>query len=161
MAAATMFDKIWDEHVITTLEDGTDLLHIDRHIMLEPRFDHEVSYLGGGCPPIETDSGWLIIYHGVHDTVTGYVYSACAALFSRDDPQVELARLPYPLFRPEFDWEVFGEVDNVCFPTGTALFDDTLYIYYGAADEKVACASVSLKALLKEILRHPCQKPTT
>ncbi len=35
MAAATMFDKIWDEHVVTTLEDGTDLLHIDRHIMHE------------------------------------------------------------------------------------------------------------------------------
>jgi predicted GH43/DUF377 family glycosyl hydrolase len=129
-------------------------LHIDRYIMLEPRFDHEVSYLGGGCPPIETEKGWLIIYHGVHDTVEGYVYSACAALFDLNDPQHELARLPYPLFSPELVWELNGEVNNVCFPTGTALFDDTLYIYYGAADERIACASVSLKALLKELLQH-------
>ena len=35
MASRTMFDKIWDEHVVMTLEDGTDLLHIDRHIMHE------------------------------------------------------------------------------------------------------------------------------
>ena len=35
MAGRTMFDKIWDEHVVCTLEDGTDLLHIDRHILHE------------------------------------------------------------------------------------------------------------------------------
>jgi predicted GH43/DUF377 family glycosyl hydrolase len=40
----------------------------------------------------------------------------------------------------------------VVFPTGTALFDDALYIYYGAADKCIACASVSLKELLKELL---------
>ena len=28
-----MFDKIWNEHVVTTLEDGTDLLYIDRHLL--------------------------------------------------------------------------------------------------------------------------------
>ncbi|HEY1727371.1 MAG TPA: 3-isopropylmalate dehydratase large subunit [Candidatus Baltobacteraceae bacterium] len=33
MAGATMFDKIWDAHVVATLEDGSDLLYIDRHIM--------------------------------------------------------------------------------------------------------------------------------
>ena len=35
MTGLTMFDKIWDEHLIATLEDGTDLLHIDRHILHE------------------------------------------------------------------------------------------------------------------------------
>jgi predicted GH43/DUF377 family glycosyl hydrolase len=58
------------------------------------------------------------------------------------------------LFKPELDWELKGEVNNVCFPTGTALFNDTLYIYYGAADEQIATASVSLSALLKELLFH-------
>jgi predicted GH43/DUF377 family glycosyl hydrolase len=127
-------------------------LHLDEKIVLSPKYGHEVSYIGGGCTPIETEHGWLIIYHGVHDTIKGYVYTACAALLELENPQKEIARLPYALFKPELEWELKGEVNNVCFPTGASLSDDTLYIYYGAADEQIACASVSLSALLKELL---------
>lgn len=126
-------------------------LHFNDCIVLAPKYLHEASYIGGGCPPIETEQGWLLIYHGVQDTIKGYVYSACAALLDLQDPTKEIARLPYPLFKPELQWELKGEVNNVCFPTGAALFDDTLYIYYGAADERIACASVSLSALLTEL----------
>lgn len=127
-------------------------LDFQEFIVLAPKYEHEVSYIGGGCPPIETEFGWLLIYHGVHDTLKGFVYSACAALLDLDNPQKEIARLPYPLFKPEFSWELKGEVNNVCFPTGTAIFDDTLYIYYGAADERIAVVSVSLSGLLKELM---------
>jgi beta-1,2-mannobiose phosphorylase / 1,2-beta-oligomannan phosphorylase len=127
-------------------------LRFKENIVLSPRHHHEVSYIGGGCPPIETAEGWLLIYHGVHDTMKGFVYSACAALLDLENPQIEIARLPYALFKPEHEWELKGEVNNVCFPTGTALFDDLLYIYYGAADERIACASVSMAALLAELL---------
>lgn len=129
-------------------------LHFTDSIVLTPKYKHEVSYIGGGCTPIETRHGWLLIYHGVHDTIKGFVYSACAALVDLDHPQKEIARLPYPLFMPEFEWELKGEVNNVCFPTGTALFNDTLYIYYGAADEQVAVASLSLSTLLEELLKN-------
>lgn len=80
--------------------------HFDQHILMGSRYDHEISYIGGGCPPIETKAGWLMIYHGVHDTAEGYVYSACAALLDLEEPEKELARLPYPLFKPELDWEL-------------------------------------------------------
>lgn len=126
-------------------------IHFDEHVVLSSKYDHEVSYIGGGCPPIETDAGWLLIYHGVHDTVKGYVYSACAALLDINNPQKELARLPYPLFVPEKEWELKGEVNNVCFPTGAILEGDTLYIYYGAADERIAVASLSITELLAEL----------
>lgn len=129
-------------------------LHFDEYIVLSPKHEHEVSYMGSGCPPIETEYGWLLIYHGVHDTIKGYVYSACAALLDLENPQKEIARLPYPLFKPQEVWELKGEVNNVCFPTGTALFGDTLYIYYGAADERIACASISLSGLLKELMLY-------
>lgn len=127
------------------------LLHLHEHILLSSKYEHEISYVGGGCPPIETEVGWLLIYHGVYDTKNGYVYTACAALLDLQDPHIELARLPYPLFKPELDWELIGEVNNVVFPTGTSLFEDTLYIYYGAADKCIAVASVSLKALINEL----------
>ena len=129
-------------------------LKFDEHIVLAPKYDHEVSYIGSGCPPIETADGWLLIYHGVHDTVNGYVYSACAALLDLDNPCVEIARLPYPLFFPEKKWELKGEVNNVCFPTGSILEGDILYIYYGAADERIAVASMSLIELLSELKKN-------
>ena len=39
MPARTLFDKVWDEHVVDELAPGIDLLHIDRHML------HD---LGGG-----------------------------------------------------------------------------------------------------------------
>ena len=130
------------------------LEHFDEHILMAAKYAHEISYIGGGCPPIETKVGWLMIYHGVHDTTEGYVYSACAALLDLKEPEKELARLPYPLFKPELDWELEGEVNNVVFPTGTAIFGDRLYIYYGAADTCIAVASVGLAELISELLNH-------
>ena len=130
-------------------------LTLDERIILDPVYAHEASYVGGGCPPIETEHGWLLIYHGVHETAKGRVYSACAALLDLNDPCKEIARLPYPLFAPEYNWELVGEVNNVVFPTGTALFGNTLFIYYGAADSLIACASVNLSDLVAELLKHP------
>lgn len=129
-------------------------LHLDEHIVLSPKYQHEVSYIGGGGPPIETPNGWLVIYHGVYDTVEGYVYSACASLLDINNPQIELARLPYPLFKPEMEWEKRGVVNNVCFPTGAIVIGDTLFVYYGAADEQIACASMSLSELLSELMQN-------
>ena len=33
--ARTLYDKIWDEHVVRTEEDGTSILYIDRHLVHE------------------------------------------------------------------------------------------------------------------------------
>lgn len=144
---------------VNEMEDLTPIFwedyfsHFHEYIVLEPKYRHEISYIGGGCPPIETEHGWLLIYHGVHDTEEGHIYVACAALMDLEDPSIEIARLPYALFSPDFGYELVGEVNNVCFPTGTSLFDDTLYIYYGAADKRIACASMSFSGLLEELVR--------
>jgi len=129
-------------------------LQMEEDIVMDPIYKHESNYIGGGCPPIETEHGWLLIYHGVEETERGRVYSACAALLDLNDPSLELARLPYALFSPEYEWELIGEVNNVVFPTGTALFGDTLFIYYGAADSLIACASVKLSELVAELLTY-------
>jgi hypothetical protein len=34
------------------------MAHFNDHVV-SSKFDHEISYVGG-CPPIETDQGWLI-----------------------------------------------------------------------------------------------------
>jgi len=143
---------------IENLKDLTKDFWVDyirdmhEYIVLDPLYDHESKYIGGGCPPIETSQGWLLIYHGVKETEKGFVYSACAALLDLDNPSKEIARLPYALFSPEYEWELNGEVNNVVFPTGTAVFGDTLFIYYGAADERIACASLSITALVEKLI---------
>ncbi|MEW6705717.1 MAG: 3-isopropylmalate dehydratase large subunit [Pseudomonadota bacterium] len=35
MSGRTLYDKIWDEHVVHTEEDGTSILYIDRHLVHE------------------------------------------------------------------------------------------------------------------------------
>jgi len=138
-----------------TKEFWKDYFHnLEDHIVMDPVHAHESSYIGGGCPPIETEHGWLLIYHGVEETDRGRVYSACAALLDLNNPAKEVARLPYALFSPEYEWELIGEVNNVVFPTGTALFGGTLFIYYGAADSMVACASLNLSDLVAELLSY-------
>jgi len=128
--------------------------HLHDHIVFDPLYEHECSYIGSGCPPIETEHGWLLIYHGVEHNETGYIYSACAALLDLKNPSRILSRLPYALFSPQYEWELKGEVNNVVFPTGTAVFGNTLFIYYGAADTLIACASVDFKRLIAELLLY-------
>lgn len=128
-------------------------IKLSDHIIMDPELQHESSHIGGGCPPIETEHGWLIIYHTTEDTPKGYIYHASAALLDLDNPLQEIARLSYPLISPELPWEKEGYVNNVIFPTGTALFGNDLYIYYGAADESVGVAKVNLNELLDELLK--------
>ena len=35
MTARTLYDKLWDEHVVHTEDDGTTVLYIDRHLVHE------------------------------------------------------------------------------------------------------------------------------
>lgn len=133
------------------------LRHLSDHVVLESKHWFETRHVGGGAPPIKTRDGWLAIMHGVEETNKGRVYRAGAVLLDLEDPRRVIGKLHEPLFGPTESWEIGstqnfeGEVANVVFPTGTALFGDTLYIYYGAADKRIAVASVSLAELLAEL----------
>jgi predicted GH43/DUF377 family glycosyl hydrolase len=142
----------FDDHRNLTSDFWEDyLINLERHIVIDPKLPHESSHIGGGAPPIETEQGWLLIYHSGESTPEGFRYHACAALVDLDDPTKEIARLRVPLLSPELPWEKQGIVNNIVFPSGTSLFGDDLYVYYGAADERVAVASVSLAALLNQL----------
>ena len=130
------------------------LKKLPEHIILEPKYWFESRNIGGGCPPVETDKGWLLIYHAVQDSDVGKFYRVGVALLDKENPCKELARLENPLFSPREDWEIHGDVANIVFPSGTAIFDDKLYIYYGAADKRIAVASVNIKELLNELLKQ-------
>jgi predicted GH43/DUF377 family glycosyl hydrolase len=129
----------------------TYLNKLGKYILLEPKFQFENKYIGGGCPPIETKDGWLIIYHGVEETSLGKIYHACAALLDLKNPLKVIGRLKKPLFSPKTVWEKNGVVNNVVFPTGAVVKNERLHIYYGAADKLIAAKSLNLEDLLTEL----------
>ena len=131
------------------------IMDLKSHIVMDPVFPHESSHIGGGAPPIETEDGWLVIYHSADDTPNGYVYHACAALLDLKDPLKVIGRLPMPLISPQEPYEQDGYVKNIIFPSGAVVFDEDLYIYYGAADERVAVASVNIPELLAGLKKNP------
>ena len=124
------------------------------HIVLDPRSVFEANHMGVGGPPIETEYGWLLIYYGVQETTTGKSICAKAALLQIDKPEIEISRIDEPIFAPTKTWEKIGHADEIVFPTGHSVFEDALYIYYGAADKTIAVAKLSLKELLTELLKN-------
>jgi len=124
-------------------------------IVLDPLFWFENRNIGGGCPPIKTKDGWLIIYHAVENTPLGNIYHASAALLDLKNPLKVLGRLKEPLFSPKASWEKSGVTNNVVFPTGAVVRDKRLYIYYGAADKLIAAKSIDLTELLIELKKSP------
>ncbi len=126
-------------------------LEMNKYIILDPNHGFESRNIGGGAVPIETEDGWLMIYHAVDDSKQGRIYQAGAALLDIDDPTKVIGRLPVPLFSPKAEWEKKGDVDNVVFPTGCVVRDGYLFIYYGAGDKLIAAKSLELKSLLEEL----------
>ena len=131
------------------------LNHLPDFVVLENRYWFETRHIGGGAPPIKTKDGWLFLLHSVEETNHGRIYRASAALLDLENPQKVLGRLKEPLFGPDESWEKVGDVSNVVFPTGTAIFDNNLYIYYGAADHLIAVAKVNLAELIETLKQNP------
>lgn len=107
--------------------------------------------IGPGPVPIETEEGWLILYHGVCNTCNGYVYRMGVALLDLDEPWRVTHRSKGHIFGPEVPYETTGFVPNVVFPC-SVLQDpgaDRLAIYYGAADTCVALAFAHLGELVE------------
>ena len=127
------------------------LKRLSHYIILNPKFQFENRNIGGGCPPIETEEGWLLIYHAVGFFQRKRTYHAGAALLDLNNPTRVLGRLRRPLFSPKSAWEKTGITKNVVFPTGAIVQDKTLYIYYGAADTKIGVKSLKITDLLKEL----------
>ena len=70
-----------------------------------------------------------------------------------DDPAIILARSSDPIFEPEEPYEKIGLVNDVVFPCGMVLKDDTLFIYYGGADMVVGVATIELNIILGALTR--------
>jgi beta-1,4-mannooligosaccharide/beta-1,4-mannosyl-N-acetylglucosamine phosphorylase len=137
--------------------ESPDLVHWGRHrhVLAPVPWTWQSTKVGAGPTPIETDEGWLVVYHGVLTSCNGFVYSMGAALLDLDEPWRVLARGRDYLLAPHEAYEQVGDVPNVVFPCA-ALVDrdnDRLTIYYGAADTVVCLAHGRLSEVLATLRR--------
>jgi len=101
--------------------------------------------VGGNGVPIETEHGWLMLYHAYdHDHV--YRFGVC--LLDLEDPSRVIRRPQDPIFWPEELWELRGDVPNVVFSCANPVVDGTVYVYYGGGDHVIGLATCPLAELL-------------
>lgn len=113
--------------------------------ILWPERPWEAHKIGIGPPPLRTEAGWLVLYHGVD---ARSVYRAGAALLDLTDPTTVIGRLPDPILEPTQPYEVAGDHHAAVFPEGAVVLDGQLLVYYGGADRVCAVATVALDELL-------------
>ena len=146
-----------DSHI--WISYSPDLKHWGQHrIILMARRGAwwDAGKIGLSCPLIETPEGWLLIYHGVKQTMSGSLYRQGLALLDLENPERCLLRGDQWVFGPEEHYELVGDVGGVVFPTGYTLQDDgdTLNVYYGGADKCVAVTTASVRGLVDWIRRY-------
>jgi predicted GH43/DUF377 family glycosyl hydrolase len=76
--------------------------------------------VGGNGAPIETDAGWMLLYHAYNKQ---HVYRLGVALLDRANPGIVPARPLAPIFEPEELWELRGDVPNVVFSCTNPVVD--------------------------------------
>ena len=124
-----------------------DLLHWGDHrcILYTRPGMWDSARIGAGAEPILTERGWLVIYHGA-DTNSRYCLGA--ALLDANDPSKVLARSLEPIMEPTAPYELTGFFGNVVFTNGHVQDGDTITLYYGAADEVICGAYLSVQEIL-------------
>jgi predicted GH43/DUF377 family glycosyl hydrolase len=105
--------------------------------------------VGIAGPPIKTDAGWILFYHGI--TVEGH-YCLGAVLLDPEDPTQVIGRTSQPIMSPVERWEREGWIGEVVFPCGQVVRDGLVYLYYGGADHVVGVATITIDELIESLV---------
>lgn len=138
-----------------------DLIHWgNSKVIMKPETYHwDEMKIGPGATPIKTSRGWLNIYHGVFETMSGVVYRLGVALHDLNDPSIILGVADEWILQPEDPWEVTGYVPNVVFTCGAVPEDDgSIKIYWGGADSVMCVGSANINELIDLCIKNP-RKP--
>jgi predicted GH43/DUF377 family glycosyl hydrolase len=107
--------------------------------------------VGGSTPPLKTDRGWLVLYHGVERGGLGY-YRVGAVMLDLEDPTKIIGRTKDFIMEPEYNYEKQGYYKGCVFPTGNMIIDGKLFVYYGAADKYIGLATCNANELIDFVL---------
>ena len=109
----------------------------------------EADKIGGSTPPIKTDRGWLMLYHGVRGFGISSLYKLGVMLLDLKSPWKVIGRSREPILMPDLEYERVGDVPNVIFSNGWIAEDDgSIKIYYSGADTNICLAETTVDYLL-------------
>lgn len=132
--------------------ESPDMCFWGRHrFVMGTKAGWQSTKIGAGPTPIETNEGWLLVYHGVLTSCNGYVYSAGVAVLDLDEPwKVRYRGAPY-IMSPQTLYECVGDVPNVAFPCAALVDPPTgrIAFYYGAADTVTGLAFATVEELFE------------
>jgi beta-1,2-mannobiose phosphorylase / 1,2-beta-oligomannan phosphorylase len=113
--------------------------------------------IGIGPPLIKTEHGWLLVYHGVKETVGGAIYRLGLVLLDLEEPTRVLRRTADWVLSPFEEYERQGDVPNAIFPCGLIHDRDRgeLRLYYGASDTSICLATASYDEVVETVLAAP------
>lgn len=131
------------------IAESPDLIHWGNHrCLIRPReTPWESIKIGGGAPPVRTDEGWLIIYHGKGE----HGYALFGLLLDLEEPWRVIRRGDVPILIPEEPYEREGFFGHVVFSNGVVEREGKLYIYYGASDETTCLAIAEIDEVLASL----------
>ncbi len=114
--------------------------------------------IGPGAPPVKTDKGWLVLFHGVETQDENFdawqrdwtrCYYGGAMLLDLEKPSRIIAMAGKPLLVPEEKYELEGYRGGVIFPGGLVAEPDGMAkIYYGAADTVECLAEAKISDII-------------
>jgi predicted GH43/DUF377 family glycosyl hydrolase len=147
------------------LSRSDDLVSWSAPEVLQPRAGAwwDSPRIGIGPPPLRTEHGWLLLYHGVKDTVAGEIYRVGLALIDLNEPPRVLRRLSKWIFAPSLHMSERATSRTLSFRAGLVhdASSDEVRLYYGAADSSICVATVRLHDLLDAVLAAPREEPET
>jgi predicted GH43/DUF377 family glycosyl hydrolase len=117
----------------------------EREVVLTPRAGFwDQGLIGCAVPPMETESGWLLLYYGVKQTSSGTITKIGAAILDKEDPAKIINRSNIPILSPRKLYERIGDLNNIVFSTGAILEDNgAIKLYYGAADNCICLGTTT------------------
>ncbi len=124
--------------------------HLDDHAFNIPKRDED--HFEVGAAPLKCEAGWILIYSYIENYFTGSQgWRIDALLLDSQDPAKILGRTHEPLLYPIEDYEIYGNVHNIVFPSGAIIEEGELFVYYGGADTVSCVASCKLSDLVQEL----------
>jgi predicted GH43/DUF377 family glycosyl hydrolase len=124
----------------------------DFRVLMSPRPGNwDCRRVGAGGVPVETEHGWLVLYHGYDDE---FVYRFGACLLDLEDPTQVIARPHECILEPRETWEFKGDVPHAIFSAANPVVDGTVYVYYGGADRVIGLATCALDEILDWVTHY-------
>jgi predicted GH43/DUF377 family glycosyl hydrolase len=112
--------------------------------------------IGASTPPLKTEHGWLVMYHGVETAAEGRgAYRQGVMMLDLEDPTRIISRPRDFILEPTEEYEKVGVEHDVVFATGNVVIGDELFVYYGGADTVIGVATAPFKDVVDFAMSRP------